>query len=102
MSFPVGNLPNATHLQDLSAAIIPTKSIAFTHGGSDVDLTDSANGMTPCAVGFYASGTGNLVAQLPGDSSTRTYPVTAGQVVAGAFVLVSGTSTVDGVILGRH
>ena len=102
MAFPAGPLPTATHLQDLYAAGIPSKSLQFTHGGSDVDITDPANKLDPVAMGFRAGGTGNLVAQLAGDSSTRTFAVTAGQVVPGAFVLISATSTVDGVILGRH
>jgi hypothetical protein len=76
--------------------------VAFTHGGSDLDITDPVNGLNPVAEGFYCNTTGNLVAQLAGDSSTRTYAVTAGQIVPGAFVLIKSTSTVDGVVFSRH
>jgi hypothetical protein len=90
MTFPVGSKPTG---QAVAAAAVPFKSVAFTGGGSDMDLTDPANGCTPCAFELYATATGTIVAQLAGDSSPQSYPVSQGQVLQGAFVLIKSTSS---------
>lgn len=100
MTFPVGPLPSAGAI---SQAEIATrfKSATFTHAGSDLDLTDPANGVAPCAFELWCVGTGNIVAVLAGDvtaagvPTARTYPVVAGTVLKGAFVLIKSTSTAD-------
>jgi hypothetical protein len=101
MTFPVGGLPN---VGELAQAFVPTQSKAFTSGGSDMDLTDPANGFGgKCAYELYCTSTGNIVAGLAGDVPagagptpvTQTYPVTAGQVLQGAFVIIKGTSTAN-------
>jgi hypothetical protein len=95
MTYPVGGLPTRIQAESFSNIDCPTKSVAFTHAGSDLDLTDPANGCTPCATSLYALGTGNLICRLSGDTSERTYPVVAGTQINGAFVLIKSTSTAD-------
>jgi len=90
MTYPVGGLPNAGYLAN---QFIPYKSKAFTGGGSDMDLTDPVNGVTPCASALYITGVGNIVARLAGDSAEQTYPVAVGQVLLGAYTLLKGSST---------
>lgn len=93
MTYPVGRLPNTG---DLSGKFVPFKAgTAFTHGGSDMDLTDPANLVAPCADALYITVSGNLIGRLAGNTDERTYPVTQGQVLLGAFVLLKGTSTAD-------
>lgn len=101
MTTPVGPLPGQG---DLSDKFVPVKSVAFTHGGSDMDLTDEAtNGLAPCALTLYITTSGNLVAVLAGDvgatpystATAQTYPVVAGQELQGAFVLLKGSSTAN-------
>jgi hypothetical protein len=101
MTYPVGLLPQSGQVADLSRVRSPSKSVAFAHGGSDLDLTDPANGLTPCATEFYVTVAGNLVARLAGDSADRTYiAVTVGQIVPGLFTLIKGSSTADGFARG--
>jgi hypothetical protein len=97
MAFPVGGYPSVAQIVEYSHVEKPSKSVAFTGGGSDLDITDPANGLAPCATDFYCSATGSLVAQLAGDTGTRTYAVTAGQVVTGLFILIKSTS-VSGIV----
>src|ERR1017187_6081749 len=96
MTFPVGRLPTTS---DLTGMFVRFKSVAFTHGGSDLDLTDPANGLSPCAFELYITTTGNLAAVLAGEATgtptVQTYPVVAGQVLQGAFVLLKSTSTAN-------
>ena len=96
MAFPVGTLPGS---QAVNSIAVPYKSAApgtgFVGGGSDMDLTDPANKCTPCAFELYITVAGNIVAQLAGDSAPSTYPVTAGQVLQGAWVLIKSTSTAN-------
>jgi hypothetical protein len=92
MTYPVGPLPAAGQLNGL---FVPYKSKAFTHGSSDLDLTDPTNGLAPGAHELYCLGTGNIVARLAGDGAEQTYPVVAGTVLKGAFVLLKSTSTAD-------
>jgi hypothetical protein len=100
VTFPLGALPNSGTLQD---KFVPVKSIAFTHGGSDLDLTDPA-GFNGYALELYCLGSGNIVAVLAGDvnaagsPTSRTYPVVAGQVLQGAFVLIKSASTADCIV----
>jgi hypothetical protein len=47
MTFPVRGLPSTDQIEDLRFARQPYKSAAFTSGGSEMDLTDPANGCTP-------------------------------------------------------
>ena len=90
MTYPANGLPSASELQLLG---IPVASgTAFTHGGSDMDLTTMSGN---CARSLYVTLTGNLVARLAGDAAEQTYPVTVGQVLLGAFVLLKSTSTAD-------
>ena len=86
-----GTLPTAAQLT--SPPVVATTSLAFASGGADVDLTVSA--IAPCALELYATSSGNIVAQLSGDSGTQSYPVIAGQVLTGAFVLLKGSSTAN-------
>ncbi len=97
MTFPAGPLPGPGQYNDLFQRIRPAKSVAFTHGTSDLDLTDPANGLTPAAIEFFATSTGNLVAQLAQDSSPQTYAVTAGVTYPGIWVLAKSTSTANGI-----
>lgn len=97
MTYPAGPLPNAGQIADMAKTTRPAKSLVFVHGGSDVDFTDPANGFVPCATDFYCTVAGNLIAQLPGDSIPRTFPVTVGQVLTGLFTQVKGSSTADGI-----
>jgi hypothetical protein len=69
-----------------------------------MDLTDPANGFgSKCAFELYITLTGNIVAGLAGDVPagasptpvTQTYPVVAGQVLQGCFVIIKSTSTAD-------
>jgi len=61
------NPPSMAQIQALRMATLrPFKSVAFTHGGSDLDLTDPINGVAPCATEFFPTSTGNLVACLAG------------------------------------
>jgi hypothetical protein len=92
VTYPVGSLPDAGYLAN---QFIPFKSEAFTGGGSDLDLTDPANNVAPCASALYITGAGNLVARLAGDTTEQTYPVTVGQVLLGAYVLLKGSSTAN-------
>jgi hypothetical protein len=105
MTFPVGPLPNAGQTISLSQ-VKPVKSVLFTHGGTDLDLTNTyANGgLDGCSAEFYCTVSGNLLASLVGDASVnpgaplvQTYPVTAGQVIYGLFVLAKSTSTANGI-----
>ena len=94
MTYPVGGLPDQGFIAN--NFIVPFKSVVFTHGGSDMDLTDEAtNGLYPCARSLYITVSGNIVARLAGDTTERTYAVTAGQELAGIFVLLKSTSTAD-------
>jgi hypothetical protein len=104
MTFPAGPLPNAGQTISLSQ-VKPVKSQVYT-AGTVVDLTNSyANGgLDGCSAEFFCTTSGNLVASLLGDASTnlvtppmRTYPVVAGAVVYGLFVLTSATSTAGGI-----
>jgi hypothetical protein len=97
MAFPAGPLPTATQLipRDLG---YPTKAKLFTHATSDMDLTDPANGMQPCAYELIAQGAGNLVVQMVGDSAPVTYLMAAGAVLHGNFVLIKSTSTCDCIV----
>jgi hypothetical protein len=101
MAFPAGSLPNPGEVADFCASRqAPSRTKLFTHGGADLDLTDPANGLRPCATEFIVTSTAggtSLIAQLAGDSVPRTYTVAVGQVVKGLFVLIKGTSTCDGV-----
>lgn len=92
MSF---GLPDAGSIQDLRHAVRPFKSVAFTHGGADLDLTDPANGLAPCATELYATSTGNLVARMAGDEIDQTYAVTSGQTLAGLFTVIRSSSTAN-------
>jgi hypothetical protein len=97
MTFPVGGFPTIAQIVEYSHVEKPAVSVAFTGGVADLDLTDPTNGLHPCATDFYCGATGNLVAQLAGDTTTRTYPVTAGQIVTGLFILIKSTS-VSGIV----
>lgn len=44
MTAPINPVP-ASQVQDLRHAVRPFKSVAFTHGGADLDLTDPAYGL---------------------------------------------------------
>jgi hypothetical protein len=96
MTAPI-NFPSASDIQDLRHAKRPFKSVAFTSGGSDLDLTDPANGLVPCATELYATSTGNLVARLAGESSDQTYAVTAAQIIQGLFTIIRGASTANAI-----
>jgi hypothetical protein len=74
-----------------------------------MDLTDPLNGFgQKCALELYCTSTGNIVAGLAGDVPagvgptpvTQTYPVSAGQVLQGAFVILKSTSTADCIARG--
>jgi hypothetical protein len=98
MTFLLGALPNSGTLQD---KFVPVKSIAFTSGGSDLDLTNPA-GFNGYALELYCTSTGNIIACLAGDvnaagtpTNPQTYPVVSGQVLQGAFVLIKSTSTAN-------
>ncbi len=98
MTFPAGNLPVSG---DLGDKFVPVATVAFTSGGSDLDLTRVA--CQPCALELYCTSSGNIVGCLPGDigpaptytATPQTYPVAAGQVLQGAFVLLKSTSTAN-------
>lgn len=100
MAFPAGSFPRPT---DVADKFVSVESVAFTHGGTDMDLTDPTNGLGPCALELYCTTSGNIVAVLMGDADAptyaspvaQTYPVVAGQVLKGAFVLISSTSTAN-------
>jgi len=96
MTFPAGPLPTISDQNALYLTQAPIKSLAYA-GSAAVDLTDPANKLNPCATEFYCTTSGNLVAQLAGDSGTQTYPVTIGQVLKGLFVNVSASSTAVGI-----
>jgi hypothetical protein len=97
MAFPAGYLPQTGDLNALCFRTRPSRSVACPAGAA-LDLTDPANNVNPCALEFYCTTAGNFVAQLAGDSSVRTYPVTVGQTLTGAFVLTSATSTAAGIL----
>ncbi len=88
------NIPDIGTINDKKQTTRPFKSVAFTHGGSTLDLTTA---LVPCATEIFCTGTGNLTAQLAGDSSTQTYAVTAGTVLYGLFVYAASSSTADGI-----
>ena len=98
MTFPAGNLPGSG---DLGDKFVPVRSVAFTAGGSDLDLTSGA--CQPCALELYCTSSGNILACMAGDigpaptytPTVQTYPVSAGQVLQGAFVLIKSTSTAN-------
>jgi hypothetical protein len=96
MAFPAGPLPTPSDTNAFAYVTAPIKSVAYA-GSAALDLTDPANGLTPCSTEFYCTTAGNLVARLAGDSANRTYPVTVGQVLKGLFVLVDATSTAVGI-----
>ena len=101
MAYPAGPLPTAGERAGFSQRVVPTKSVSFTGGGSDLDLTDPANGLNPCATEFYVTTAGTLVARLAGDSADRTYgsanlPVNT--VVKGLFTVIRSTSTAAGIV----
>lgn len=87
--------PSTSDIQALRTAARPFKSVAFTHGGSDLDLTDPANGVVPCATELYPTSTGNLVARMAGETTDQTYPVTVGVVLPGLFTIIRGSSTAN-------
>jgi len=97
MGFPVGYLPTLGDINSLGFRTRPWKSVVCAAGAA-LDLTNPANGVNPCALEFYCTTAGNFVAQLAGDSAMRTYPVTVGQTLFGAFVLTSATSTAAGIL----
>jgi hypothetical protein len=97
MAFPAGRLPNAGELQTMAMIQRPGKSVVFTHATSDLDLTDPANKLTPCATQFEVTAAGILIARLAGDTADRTYPTAAiGTIITGLFVVIRSTSTCDG------
>lgn len=104
MTFPVGALPNAGQVADLQRVVRPMKAVAFAGGGSDMDLTDQAtNKLGPCATEFLCTTSGNLVAAMAGDVkadntyTTQSYPLIAGDLLPGLFVIAKGTSTASGI-----
>lgn len=97
MSYPAGNLPNAGAVADFQRFTRPSKSLAFTGSGSDVDLTTST--LAPCAIEFFCTTSGTFIAQLVGDSATQNYgTVAAGATITGVFGLIKGTSTASGIL----
>jgi hypothetical protein len=90
------NPPSAAILQSLAgdrAPIFATSVAASTA----VDLTTkvawpNAANAPPCAAELLIVSGTSLVAQLAGDSAMQTYTVTAGQVLKGAWVLVSASN----------
>jgi hypothetical protein len=101
MTFPLGGLPDSGTISQAGVSV-PSKSVAFAGGGSDLDLTNLFG--QKCAFEFYVTVAGNLVAALAGDVSaafvptTQTYiAVTVGQVIKGAFVLLKSSSTCSGI-----
>jgi hypothetical protein len=71
----------------------------FTHGGTDLDLTDKpANGgLYPCAIEFWRTASGNLTGRVASDSVDRTLAVVAGNIYPGMWVLAMASSSADGV-----
>ncbi len=101
MTFPAGPLPD---YDQIVGSFRPFASCAFTHGGTDLDLTLVSNGVAPCATEFICTATGNLAVVMAGDvgaapyssPTVRTYAMNAGDVLYGCFVLAKSTSTADG------
>jgi hypothetical protein len=93
MTAPIN--PPSADIQAIRHVVRPFKSVSFTHGGADLDLTDPANGLVPCATELYATSTGNIAARLAGESADETYAVTQGQVLAGLFVVLRSSSTAN-------
>jgi hypothetical protein len=87
------NPPDFSVINELRYETSPYKSVAFTHGTGDLDLTTTSIG--GAASGLYITLTGNITAQLAGDSVARTYPVVAGQTLLGVFTVLKSTSTAD-------
>jgi hypothetical protein len=92
MAFPKGALPSNDSLSGFCERTTPTKSIAFTSGGGDLDLTDPTNNLTPGATELFCTGAGSVIAQLAGDAAPQTYVVVASQVLRGMFVLIKSAS----------
>lgn len=89
--------PDIGLINELAHRTLPTKSVAFTHGASDLDLT--ATSPSGCASELYCLGSGNIVAVLAGDGTTnQTYPVVAGTVLKGVFTVIRSTSTADCIV----
>lgn len=88
------NPPSVGLITELAHKTCPHKSVAFTHGGTDLDLT--ATTASGCAIELWATSTGNLVAVLAGDGTTnQTYAVVAGTVIKGVFTVIRSSSTAD-------
>jgi len=88
------NPPDLGLITELSHIESPHKSVVFTSGGSDLDLTATSAAGT--ASELYCTSTGSIIAVLAGDGTTnRTYPVTAGQVLKGVFTVIRSISTAN-------
>jgi hypothetical protein len=99
VTFPAGKLPNAGQIAQAAAAL-PSASVVFTGGSTDLDLTNPTNGVAPCALDFVCTVAGVLTAQLALDSAPQSYPVAAGEILRGAWVLAKSTSTASGIFRG--
>jgi hypothetical protein len=101
MAFPKGPLPSSGTCQTLATFQRPSRSVPFSPG-TELDLTDPANGCNPCGIEFYCTaGAGtNVVIRLAGDSVDRTYPLIAGQTLTGLIVVVRAASTATGFVRG--
>lgn len=91
------NPPPQTVLQSLVADRAPFTSVALA-ATTAYDLTTKAVWSIsaqppPCAAEIVCVTAGTLQAQLAGDTGMQSYPMTAGQVLKGAFVLIGAATT---------
>jgi hypothetical protein len=76
-------------------------NLAIPHTTEVVDISAADHTFTLRVDSIYCGGAGDLIVRVRGDSTDRTYKVTAGQVVYGDFSIVRRTNTTASSLIGQ-